>query len=233
MRVAIISDIHSNLPALEAVLARIEILNVDAIHCLGDIVGYGPFPNECVELVRIRCTHVIKGNHDSGLIGETPIDDFNRFGQEAIRWTTRKITHSHLEYLRQLPLRVVENIFTLVHASPINPEQWSYVMSNLQARECFRAFETELCFIGHTHVPVIVGEDGTVGAFRPGIRHLINVGSVGQPRDGNPQAAFGLLDTDIPSYVLERASYDIQMTVKAIENAGLPRFLGQRLIQGM
>jgi diadenosine tetraphosphatase ApaH/serine/threonine PP2A family protein phosphatase len=233
MRVAIISDIHGNLPALEAVLARIENLHVDAIHCLGDIVGYGPFPNECVEIVRVRCTHVIKGNHDSGLIGETPIDDFNRFGQEAIRWTAKKITNAHLEYLRQLPSRVVENSYTLVHASPVKPEQWSYVMSSLEARNCFRAFDTELCFIGHTHVPVVFSEDGAIGTFRPELRHLINVGSVGQPRDGNPQAAFGMLDTNIPSYAIERMSYDIKTTVDAIESAGLPRFLGQRLIQGM
>jgi predicted phosphodiesterase len=233
MRIAIISDVHGNLPALEAVLARLEELDADVIHCLGDIVGYGPFPNECVELVQARCTHVVKGNHDSGLLGETPIDDFNRYGQEAIRWTIKKITHSHLEYLRQLPSTAIENNLTLVHASPVDPEQWTYVMSRPQARDCFWAFATELCFIGHTHVPVIVGEDGIVNSFRKGIRHLINVGSVGQPRDGNPQSAFGFLDTAIPSYELVRVSYDVKRTVDAIDKAGLPNFLGHRLIQGI
>ena len=230
---AIISDIHSNLPALEAVFAHVDSLHVDAVHCLGDIVGYGPFPNECTDIIRERCTHVIKGNHDSGLIGETTLEDFNRYGQEAIRWTEKVIGHENLEYLQQLPFSVIENNFTLVHASPVHPEQWSYVMNRQQAEECFHAFRTDLCFIGHTHVPVIVGEDGAVGSFRKGTRYLINVGSVGQPRDGDPRSAFGMLDTEIPAYETIRVPYEVEKTMAAIRNAGLPAFLGHRLIQGI
>lgn len=233
MRVAIISDIHANLPALESTLAYIEDTNVDAIHCLGDIVGYGPFPNECVDLVRARCKHVVKGNHDSGLAGETSIQDFNQYGRKAIEWTADVITPENLEYLRSLPYSVVENGYTLVHSSPVQPEEWTYVLSRQDAELSFDAFTTDLCFIGHTHVPLIVGEDLSVNKFRKGLRYLINVGSIGQPRDGNPQAAFGLLNTEGPNYELIRVPYDVERTAKAIDDAGLPAFLAHRLFQGM
>ena len=232
MRIAIISDVHANLPALEAVLKKIEELQADVIHCLGDIVGYGPHPNECVELVRKRCSIVIKGNHDSGLTGETPIDDFNQYGQAAIRWTSKCITPENLKYLSNLPLMKVEDDITLVHASPVRPHEWTYVLNLHEAVESFKAFTTSHCFIGHTHLPIVVGEDLTINAFKFDIRHLINVGSVGQPRDGNPDSAFGLLDTEKKSYATVRAAYDVASTARAIKNAGLPSFLGKRLYRG-
>ena len=233
MRAAIISDIHGNLSALEAVFTKIDELKVDAIHCLGDIVGYGPFPNECVDLVRTRCLFTVKGNHDSGLLGETPTDYFNQHGKAAIRWTKDKVTPQNLEYLRSLPEKVVDDKFTLVHSSPLEPSEWTYLMNWDQAEENFAAFSTQFCFIGHTHVPVVIGEDSTVNAFEAGKRHIINVGSVGQPRDGNPNAAFGLLDLKEEAYTLVRVPYDISKTAKAIEEAGLPIFLARRLSQGI
>ncbi len=233
MRIAIISDIHSNLPALDAVLDKITGFEVPLVYCLGDIVGYGPFPNECVRLVRERCRVVLKGNHDSGLVGETPLQDFNRFGHQAIAWSQKVITEENRNFLSALPLITVENGVTLAHSSPFRPKDWNYVMSVKAAEESFSAFTTHLCFIGHTHVPVIIGEDGTVNRYEKGHRYIINVGSVGQPRDGNPDAAFGVYDTDLEEYSLIRVPYDIQKTARAIRDARLPDFLAARLLRGI
>lgn len=241
MRIAIISDIHSNLPALEAALAKIDELNIERIHCLGDIVGYGPFPNECVDLVRERCLVVVKGNHDSGLLGETSIDGFNSLGKQAIKWTQKQITPDNLDYLRGLPLIHVKDDITLVHASPAQPDQWTYVFTMRSATESFSAFTTNLCFIGHTHVPVVIGEDMSINAYHKGEkasgqtqpRFLINVGSVGQPRDGNPNASFGTIDTETYEYELIRVEYDVEKTATSIVSAGLPNPLAKRLYQGV
>jgi len=233
MLIAIISDIHGNLPALEAVLTRIKELNAGLIYCLGDTVGYGPFPSECVKLVRERCSVVLKGNHDSGLVGETPLDDFNHYGLSAIQWTRTVVSKEDQDYLRGLPTMTEAEGITLAHSSPLNPGAWSYVLTMRAAHENFAAFTTNLCFIGHTHVPIIVGEDGTVNKYSAGARHLINVGSVGQPRDGSSHAAFGLYDTETAAYQLVRVQYDIQVTARAIRKLGLPEFLAQRLFQGV
>ncbi|MFN0158328.1 MAG: metallophosphoesterase family protein [Bacteroidota bacterium] len=240
MRFAIISDIHSNLPALEAVLVKITELGVDSVLCLGDTIGYGPFPNECVDLVRKNCVLSVKGNHDSGVLGETSIDDFNQFGQDAIRWTDKNLLDDYRSYIAKAPLIAVYEGLTIVHSSPDTPGDWKYVMTMHHARESFKAFSTDICFIGHTHVPVVIGEDSTINSFHPPRREgnpisrfLINVGSVGQPRDGNPHAAFGVLDTIDWSYTLVRTEYDIKKTASAITSAGLPKALAQRLFQGV
>lgn len=239
MRIAVMSDIHGNLPALEAVLARIGGLDADAVCCLGDVVGYGPFPNECLDLVRSRCSAVVKGNHDSGLIGETPTADFNQYGRRALAWTSTVITPEGLAWLRSLPVLTTVGPVTLVHASPADPGSWPYVLTMEDARGAFDALTTDVCCIGHTHVPVVIGEDLTINAFRKHARtgtekarYLINVGSVGQPRDGDPRAAFGFLDLTRWSYELIRVEYDVTKTADAIRAAGLPEPLAQRLVRG-
>jgi len=233
MRIGIISDIHGNLPALETVLEELKKRNADVVYCLGDTVGYGPFPNECVDLVRERCAQVLKGNHDSGLVGETPLEDFNQHGLKAIVWSQKQVTRENQEYLRGLPFTAVENSLTLAHSSPFSPEAWTYILSMRAAKENFAAFSTNLCFIGHTHVPVIVGEDSSINKFKKNGRFIINVGSVGQPRDGNPDAAIGMYDTELGVYNLVRVPYDVERTAKAIIDAQLPEFLATRLSQGI
>lgn len=230
MRIAIISDIHANLPALEAVLEHAETLDVSAFWCLGDTVGYGPFPNECVSLVRDRCSIVLQGNHDSGLVGETNVEEFNRDGLKAILWSREIVTKENVAFLAKLPLKAIAEGVTLVHASPHNPGSWNYLLSLHAAQSAFEAFDTDLCFVGHTHVPGIIPEKALPG--RDGNRTIINVGSVGQPRDGNPAAAFVFFDSATGSYEIVRVSYDIQRTADAIRKAGLPDFLAKRLFQG-
>jgi diadenosine tetraphosphatase ApaH/serine/threonine PP2A family protein phosphatase len=233
MRIAIISDIHSNLPALEAVMNRIRELGAERVYCLGDTIGYGPYPNECVDIVREQCAVVLKGNHDSGLVGETSLEDFNNLGYKALLWTREHIRAENTAYLAALPLTSVDNDLTLVHASPSRPASWQYVFTLRAAQQGFPEFSSRLCFIGHTHVPVIIGEDATVNRYRDVGRFLINVGSVGQPRDGVADAAFGMFDAASASYVLHRVPYDIEKTAQAIKEAGLPEFLALRLSRGI
>jgi putative phosphoesterase len=232
MRIGLISDIHGNLPALETVLEGLRDARVDTIVCLGDTVGYGPYPNECLARVRETCSVVLKGNHDSGLIGETSVEDFNQYGLKALLWSQARVTEENKEYLRALPFTVVQESITLAHASPLHPADWTYILTLRAARVNFSAFTTTICFIGHTHVPVIINEDLTVGEFRKGTRCIINIGSVGQPRDGNPDAAYGIYDTLEDDFVLYRTPYDIQKTADAIIAAGLPEYLARRLFQG-
>jgi diadenosine tetraphosphatase ApaH/serine/threonine PP2A family protein phosphatase len=232
MLIAILSDIHGNLPALEEVLKKAEDLKADVLYCLGDTVGYGPFPNECVSLVREHCSVILKGNHDSGLIGETPLEDFNHYGRDAIVWSKSVVTAEHQEFLHTLPSLMQHNGVTLAHSSPHKPDAWTYILTMRSAQDNFAAFSSTICFIGHTHVPVVIGEDGTVNKYKPGTRCIINVGSVGQPRDGNPRAAFGIYDTETFEYNLIRVPYEIQRTARAVRDLGLPEFLAQRLFQG-
>lgn len=233
MRIAILSDIHSNLPAIRSVFSSIEAMKVDEIYCLGDIVGYGPFPNECIEMVRKHCTFVTAGNHDYGLVGKTNLDLFNKPGKKVLLWTRKIITDQNFEYLQNLQLMCTRNDLTFVHSSPSIPDAWTYVFSIAQAKAAFLDLHTSICFFGHTHFPIIIGEDSTVNQFKKGTRSLINVGSVGQPRDGNTMAAYGIFDSAEYSYSMIRVGYDVQKTVNAMSEAGLPRVLIHRLLNGV
>jgi diadenosine tetraphosphatase ApaH/serine/threonine PP2A family protein phosphatase len=233
MRIAIISDIHSNLEALTKALKVIEEKKVGLIYCLGDIVGYGASPNECVELIRENAAKVVMGNHDVAAIDPRHADYFTKPGKIAAEWTHKTLTKENLEFLKKLPYKSVEGPWTLVHSSPKNPQDWEYVLSLEIAREQFPHFKTPLCFIGHTHVPVVAGEDLKTFDFKKDMRFIVNVGSVGQPRDGNPKLSFGLFDTDEWIYENVRIDYDIKGAAEKIKSAGLPPVLAGRLFQGL
>ncbi len=241
MRYGLISDIHGNLEALNAVLSEIDKLQIDTILCLGDVVGYGPNPNECASIVKERAAVCLIGNHDEAALGRVDLEFFNYIAREAIEWTMKQLNAESVDYLTPLPYTHEFENNLLVHASPDEPRRWNYIISLEDAEQSFAAFEQQLCFIGHSHTPWVIDlpPEGRMQVrqdypltFREPHRYLINVGSVGQPRDRNPAAAFGILDTKKNEYVLKRTTYDVAKTQKKIRAQGLPSFLADRLASG-
>lgn len=242
MRIGVISDVHANLEALDAVLADIDRERPDALVCLGDFVGYGPDPNPCVELLAPRLRAAVVGNHDQAALGGRSIEDFNLYAQEAIVWTQRALAEGSRGFLRSLPLRAEVEGLLLVHGSPRRPAE-EYVLDGRIARASFAADAFRVALVGHTHQPAAFIETGGRTSARgllpgvplaldPGCRYMINAGSVGQPRDGDPRAAWLLLDTDAGSATLSRVPYDIRQTQRKMEEAGLPVPLIERLAIG-
>ena len=241
MRSAIISDIHSNLSALKAVLDRISQENCDQIMCLGDIVGYGPYPNECIELVKQHCSICIMGNHDHAVLGETSTESFNIYAKMSIDWTIAELPSTGKDYLKNLPFTAVQDNILYVHATPCEPESWNYLLSTYDALDNLKCFDQQICFVGHSHVPVIFEQQapgnckilhGNSATLSTKNRYVINVGSVGQPRDGNPHAAFGLYDSEKNEYELLRQEYKVTETQRAMMDRDLPYFLVDRLSRG-
>lgn len=233
MRIAIISDIHSNLEALTSALEIIDTEHVDDIFCLGDIVGYGANPNECIEMVRSRCSTILMGNHDAAAVDLAVANQFTLNAQLSAIWTFGNLVEENKVFLKNLPHTKKFGGCLLSHASPFEPDEWHYVISEFDTREAFSSFDEKICFIGHSHIPVIFSEHGKVMDVTPSGRFIVNVGSIGQPRDGNPNLSFGLFDTESSSYRNVRASYDIHAAAEKIRKAGLPRALSERLFRGM
>ncbi len=242
MRSLIISDIHSNLEALQSVLDLAgQSGGFDEIWHLGDVVGYGPDPAACIELLREYDHRGVAGNHDLAVLGRIGLDYFNTHAAAAARWTRENLAQSHLDYLDGLPLRIETYDFTAVHASPRSPVE-EYVLSVPSAAQNFRHFDTARCLVGHSHFPFLCrqqGESAEFFEFPVGLavnleqgRYIINPGSVGQPRDGIPTASFAIYDSDLDSITHLRAEYDIAATQKKIRNAGLPGYLAARLSEG-
>ena len=242
MRVAVVSDIHGNRHAFEAVLDDARAQGAAEIWCLGDVVGYGGDPNECVELARDRCAICLAGNHDLAVTGGLGIEDFSRGAAISARWTREVIEPDNLAYLQALRPSGVEGDWGLSHASPRDPV-WEYVLSELLADRCFEIAQQRVCFIGHSHVALAFTRDSadrTVGALREAgatadVRErqwLLNPGSVGQPRDGDPRAAWILLDTEAGRAEWRRTRYDVAGAQEAIRAAGLPDSLAERLGYG-
>jgi diadenosine tetraphosphatase ApaH/serine/threonine PP2A family protein phosphatase len=242
MQVAIVSDIHGNRHAFEAVLEEIAATDARELWCMGDVVGYGADPNRCCELVREHAAVVLAGNHDLAVTGELPLDEFSHGAALAARWTQDIIEDDHLEWLRSLRPRGAENGIGLYHASPRDPV-WEYVLSTLLAELCFDAAPERVCVVGHSHVALSFvrpdGEAATGEARRAGEalelsagEWLINPGSVGQPRDGDPRAAWLLLDTGTWRAEWRRTDYDIGAAAAAIRGARLPDSLAERLEYG-
>jgi diadenosine tetraphosphatase ApaH/serine/threonine PP2A family protein phosphatase len=242
VRYGIISDIHGNLEALEAALAALE--GAEAFICLGDIVGYGPNPNECVARVRALPDLIcIAGNHDLAAVGAYDLDWFNPLARAAVLWTREQLEPAHLAYLESLPLRVERPRVTIVHGAL--PEPMDYILSSIEARQTFAEFTTPLCLVGHTHVAEywvqVEGQhrvehgslfSGGEVKFEPGKRYIVNCGGIGQPRDGNSQAAFGLYDEEAQLVRVRRVPYALKETQRKMRRAGLPEMLTLRLEHG-
>jgi diadenosine tetraphosphatase ApaH/serine/threonine PP2A family protein phosphatase len=244
MRVAILTDIHSNLPALEAVLESIDEAEPETRWCLGDLVGYGAQPDDCVGLVKERCDLSLVGNHDLAVTGEIEIDVFSASAAAAVEWTRANADRETIDYLKRLKPENTGHEVGLYHASPRDPV-WEYVLAVDQARECMEEQSARVSLIGHSHValwftdgPGPVGDAG--GGQAEGGRELdisekkwlLNPGSVGQPRDGDPRAAWLELDTDQWKATYHRVEYDIDRAAEAIRGAGLPELLADRLYVG-
>ncbi|MBL7074022.1 metallophosphoesterase family protein [candidate division KSB1 bacterium] len=223
MKLAIISDIHGNLEALQTALDLIKEEGLTGVICLGDLVGYGANPNECIEAVRDLTPHVIAGNHDWAVCGKSDISYFNVYAREAVLRHQGMVTPENMEYLKNLPLKIERDDCLFVHSTPEEPEQWNYIFSPMEAERQFGYFTQKVCFIGHSHHP---------GIFSLGTRRIINVGSVGQPRDGNPELCFGVYDNERDDFSFRRSEYDNQLAAEKIRRAGLPGFLADRLLVG-
>ncbi len=240
MKYAIISDLHANLEALKAVLEIIDRSHVDQIVCLGDVVGYNANPNECVDIVRERDIPTVCGNHDAVAAGLVDPWGFNPVALSAALWTREALSPSNLQWLKELPDSIEFPDFLAVHGSPTDRDNYLFTWEEiLPYIDFLEGHDVRLCFFGHTHYPGIFSADGvyTVGedsTFPLGEdkTFFINPGSVGQPRDGDPRAAFGLLDTETRIYQLVRAEYNVQSTAHEIIGRGLPSFLAERLFVG-
>jgi predicted phosphodiesterase len=242
MRVAIVSDIHGNRHAFEAVLESIEVSECQEMWCLGDLVGYGGSPDECVQLARNHASICLAGNHDLGVIGTIPLEDFSRGAALAARWTQEVITPETRQYLESLEPQLLDEDIGLYHASPRDPV-WEYVLSTLQAELCLDVQTHRVCLVGHSHVALSFTRppgSSASGQTRAGGEELdiglgewlINPGSVGQPRDGDPRAAWLELDLDDWTALFHRLDYDIAGAQAAIRAARLPNSLAERLEYG-
>lgn len=223
MLYAVLSDVHGNLHAFETVLKDLEHRAPDRIICLGDLVGYGAFPDEVVNLGREHCDVILAGNHDHAAVGLTDISAFNPYAHKAALWTRKQLSEENLQFLRERPYTHSEQKLLFTHASPNHPEQWFYIFSDQDADSAMASSKAGTVFIGHTHVP---------RDHRTSHGRLINVGSVGQPRDGNPQAAYTLFDDETGERKLVRLDYPVEKAMQAIRDAELPSFLADRLAAG-
>jgi predicted phosphodiesterase len=242
MRVAVISDIHGNLPAFHAVLDQIGGTDCEELWCLGDLVGYGAEPDACVDLAREHAAVCLAGNHDLGVTGALPLEQFSKGAALAAQWTRRTISEATLEYLQALEPVNLDEAVGLYHGSPRDPI-WEYVLSPLQAELCLDSQTHRVCMVGHSHVALSFcrnpGAAATGQTRQPGdeldlstAEWLINPGSVGQPRDGDPRAAWLELDLDGERALYHRTEYDIEAAAAAIRAARLPDSLAERLFFG-
>jgi diadenosine tetraphosphatase ApaH/serine/threonine PP2A family protein phosphatase len=240
MRLGIVSDIHGNLEALETVLADLDRRGVDDLVCLGDFVGYGASPNECVDQLRPRISGAVVGNHDAAAIGRLSLGDFNSDAATAARWTEQALSPETRAYLESLPYTIERGAALLVHASPLEPQAWHYVLSPVDAAEEFGAFDQPICFIGHSHFPGAFEKEGDSLRYtrvadvetKEGCRYIVNVPSVGQPRDSDPRAGYTVWDSAKGTLEQIRLEYDVDGAMKRIRDAGLPAFLAERLRWG-
>jgi len=242
LKYLIFSDVHGNLEALDSVLARGVAADVGFYICLGDIIGYGADPNACIDAVRALPAYAcVKGNHDAAVVDPGERSFFHSVALEGVRFTENTLTDENKEFIKELPYVFASNgDFIAVHASPYRPESWEYVLDQGGAKRAFGAMKQQVAFIGHSHTPVVFRDDGRAERFLPGdrltiedgIRYVINVGSVGQPRDGNPDASFVLFEDETLTVEIMRVAYDRKKAAAKILKAGLPPVLAERLLVG-
>lgn len=241
MRYAIFADIHSNLEALQAVLAAYKNESIDKYLCVGDVVGYAANPKECIQNLKNTCTITVAGNHDWASVNLFSTDNFNDFAAAAILWTKRNLDDNDRYFLESLKLIYQNEDLTLVHGTLGSPGDFNYLADGCIAEETFNLMQTNVCFIGHSHVAgIFIKDEGERITYcqddsmviKQENRYIVNVGSVGQPRDGIPYAAYCVYDTKEKELWIKRVNYDRETTRKKIIAAGLPGFLGDRLIMG-
>ena len=250
MRYAILSDIHSNLEALTAVLGALATERINRYVCLGDTIGYGADPSACLEQVRKLRAVIIGGNHDLACIGKLDVNWFNDAARAGVLWTRNQLSIADLAALREFPLMTILEPFTLVHGTLRHPQRFDYLVDAAQAVDTLTTCRTLFCLVGHTHLPCFLEydraarrlgrlhtspQDGAEFSYqdRPEtMRYLVNPGSVGQPRDGDPRASFAVIDDERRQAVFRRVPYDIATAQRKIRQAGLPDFLADRLEAG-
>ena len=244
MRYAILGDIHSNLSALTRVLEAIAGQSVDRIISVGDVVGYGASPRECIDLLRSHNAVVVKGNHDAACVGELDETTFNRYAREAVRWTRDVLTKDELQWLRELPLQVTLDHCQVAHGSIHEPGAFEYIRTTRDADPSLELMSSPVAFVGHTHMPIALMrllEPAGATAYAPNLdvdlresdRCLVNVGSVGQPRDEDHRTGWVLYDSDAQTVEMSRLEYDIEAASRQIRDANLPRMLADRLYLGV
>lgn len=240
LRYGIYSDIHGNLEALQTILKELEREKVDQYICLGDVVGYGANPSECIQMVRDYDSMLVAGNHDYAVAGKLDISFFNQYAKEAVIWTRNQLTEKERLFLANLDLsQQIEDTLTIVHGTLNYPEMFDYIVTSFDAHLSLEILNTPVCFLGHSHVPVAFFSGPTVTFTMdeeidvdPTRKTLVNVGSVGQPRDENPFASCAIYDTEAQKVYIHRVEYDIELTISKILDAGLPEILGERLRYG-
>jgi predicted phosphodiesterase len=240
MRYAVFSDVHSNLEAFEVVIKDIEQKKIEDILFLGDIVGYGPDPNGCLDILVERCKVYLAGNHDWGVLGLTDVTYFNEYARHAIEWTRGVLTEKNREILKSFPVKkeIIDDDILIVHSTPKEPEEWHYLLTLWDAEINFQYFDNKFCFLGHSHQPFIMEKypSGEIVTYKEtvrikkNVRYIINAGSVGQPRDGDPRACYTIIDGQKVEIV--RIPYDIETVQEKMMKERLPLPLIERLSEG-
>lgn len=239
MLYGVIADIHGNLPALEVVLEELDSAGIDRLLCAGDVVGYAAHPSECIQTVQERTDAMVAGNHDWAVAGRMETSYFNADARDAVEWTVDHVSEEERSWLADLPLVERSDDITLVHSTLYYPEYFDYIQTLYQAELCFSRMESSIAFVGHSHVPVIFLDGRPVEYFLPnrfemaeGDRVIVNVGSVGQPRDSDPRASYVLYDSDAGQVEMHRVRYDVRSAAGSILEAGLPITNAHRLRYG-
>jgi len=238
---AIFSDIHGNLEALEVAIDALSERKIDSYMCIGDIVGYGANPKECIKKTKELSSVIIRGNHDAAASGAKSPDDFNNSARVAVEWTQSELSQKEITFLKNLELVYKNQYITLVHGTLYEPESFYYMFDEASARATFNLMETQTCFVGHSHVPgIFIKKQNKIKYFykeklklNKNEKAIINVGSIGQPRDGDPRLCCCLYDVDKSVVELKRLPYDVEKTQSKILKAGLPPSLAQRLGEGI